>query len=105
LCAELARKAKKRVYKDMIKSIYSDKIRDMMLQKMVKNFEDYVDYKDKIQGYEALKSNASTESDKDKKISDLIRKLVQRQNDKRRHAFKYKVFNYIDEFNLSPDIM
>lgn len=36
--AKLVRKAKKKAYKDMLKSIYSEKIKDMMLKKMVDNF-------------------------------------------------------------------
>jgi len=34
----LLAKARKRAFKDMIKSLYSEKIRDMMLEKMVNNF-------------------------------------------------------------------
>jgi hypothetical protein len=89
----------------MIKTLYKDKHRDMMLEKMVRNFQNYMDYKDTHQGYDALLSNSNGSKDRGLKLRNMMEKLFNRQKDKRRHAFKNNVFNYLDDFNLNDNMM
>lgn len=73
---QLIHKAKKKAFKDMIKSVYSDKLKDMMLNRMMKNLQTHTHELDLKDGLDALLSNAKKANDKHAKLSDLIKKLV-----------------------------
>jgi hypothetical protein len=53
----LFNKAKKKAFRDTLKSVYRDKMRDICLEKMVNNFQGFLNYVDTNQGYDALKNN------------------------------------------------
>ena len=55
--AALFNKAKKKAFRDTLKSVYRDKMRDICMEKMVNNFQGFLNYVDTNQGYDSLKNN------------------------------------------------